>query len=84
MRAFLNGILSFIGAESMTDEEFATISSTLLLYDQSTYDDLSDILESREAVSSLQDKLLAYYHARGAEITAATTGKSNIFIGCPL
>jgi len=81
MRDFLDAILAFIVAESMTDEEFDTIVSTIPIYDQATYDDLAGILETREAVSTVQDRLVAYYKARGVEVTAADTGKSNIYIG---
>ena len=84
MRAFLNGILAFIVAESLTDEEFATVTATVVAYDQATYDDLSRILESREAISTVQDRLYAYYKARGASINEASTGKSNILLGMVL
>jgi hypothetical protein len=84
VRDFLNAILTFIVADSLTDDEFETVTAELTLYDQTTYDDLSRILEAREAVSVLQDRLLAYYQARGAEITAADTGKSNIYLGSVL
>lgn len=81
MRDFLNGILSFIVAESLTDDEFETVTAELPLYDQATYDDLSRILASRESVSYLQDRLVAYYKARGVDVQAADTGKSNIYLG---
>lgn len=84
MRDFLDAILAFIVAESMTDEEFATVESELPIYDQGTYDDLARILEGREAVSTLQERLQAYYKAKGVTITAAETGKSDIFLGAVL
>lgn len=84
MRDFLDAILAFIVAESMTDEEFATVESELPIYDQCTYDDLSRILESREAVSVMQTRLLAYYQAKGVNIAPAETGKSDIFLGAVL
>lgn len=84
MRDFLDAILAFIMAESMTDDEFATIESELPLYDQGTYDDLARILESREAVSVLHDRLVAYYKAKGVDITPTDTGKSDIFLGAVL
>lgn len=84
MRDFLDAILAFIVAESMTDDEFATVESELPIYDQGTYDDLSRILESREAVSTMQERLLAYYTAKGVSINAANTGKSDIFLGAVL
>ena len=84
MRDFLDAILAFIMAESMTDEEFATVESELPIYDQGTYDDLARILEGREAVSTMQERLQAYYKAKGVNITAAETGKSDIFLGAVL
>lgn len=81
MRNFLNAILTFIVAESLTDEEFETVTAPLPLYDQATYDDLSRILAAREALSTVQDRLVAYYKARGVDVTPADTGKSNIYLG---
>jgi len=81
MRDFFNAILAFIVAESLTDEEFETCTSELPIYDQGTYDDLARVLESREAVSTMQDRLLAYYEAKGVDISPADTGKSNIYLG---
>lgn len=84
MRDFLDAILAFIVAESMTDDEFSTVQSELPVYDQGTYDDLSRILEGREAVSTMQERLLAYYKAKGVNINPASTGKSDIFLGAVL
>lgn len=81
MRDFLNGILTFIVAESLTDLEWATVTADVPIYDQASYDDLARILAAREAVSTLQDRLYAYYKARGVSIDQAVTGKSNIFLG---
>ena len=81
MRAFLNAILAFIGAESLTDEEFDSVESSSQTYDQASYDDLAAILEAREAVSTMQERLLNYYNARGAEISENDSGKSNIYAG---
>jgi hypothetical protein len=81
VRDFLNGILTFIVATSLTDEEYDTVTAVTPIYDQTTYDDLSRILATREMVSTYQDRLLAYYQARGASITPAKTGKSNILLG---
>lgn len=81
MRDFINGILTIIKATSLTDDEFDTVTATLPIYDQDSYDDISAILSGRESVSVYQDRLLALYQAHGAEITPAKTGKSNILIG---
>lgn len=84
MRDFFNAILTFIVAESLTDEEFDLCESTMPLYDQGTYDDLSAVLATRDGVSTMQERLNAYYEAKGVDITEAVTGKSNIFIGAVL
>ncbi|AEG42315.1 hypothetical protein BdPhPhi1402_gp18 [Bdellovibrio phage phi1402] len=84
MRDFLNAILAFIVAESLTDEEFATCTATLPLYDQDTYADLSRVLASRESVSVYQDRLIAFYKAKGVDFEPAKTGTSNIFLGAVL
>lgn len=81
MRDFLNSILAFIGTTSLTDAEFAEVTSTALLYDQSTFDDLYGIILSRgESVSVFQERLTKYYEAKGLSITVAPN-KSNIFVG---
>lgn len=81
MRDFLDAILNFIVTTSLTDAEFETVESTITIYDQSTYDDLARILIAREAVSVLKDRLVAYYKARGVDVTPINSGSSNIFIG---
>lgn len=84
MRDFLNAILSFIVAPSLTDAEYATVTATLPLYDQASYDDLARILAARETVSTMQARLIGYYKAAGFDVTPAVTGKSNIFLGSVL
>lgn len=84
MRNFLNAILAFIGAESLTDLEFATVTSSVAEYSQSTYDDLARILATRGSVSSFQSKLVGFYSAKGVTVSALNTGKSNIFFGSAL
>lgn len=84
MRVFLNAILAFIGASSLTDEEYATVVSTVQEYSQSTYDDLARVLNLRDAVSTDQDRLVAYFTAKGVSIASLETGKTNIFIGSVL
>ena len=84
MRDFLNAILAFIVAESLTGEEFSTCTATMPLYDQATYDDLSRVLASRDLVSDYQDRLKAFYTAKGVDFTPANTARSNILLGLPL
>lgn len=84
MRDFFDAILAFIVAESLTDVEFATVTATMPIYDQTSYNDISRILISRESVSVMHERLLAYYRAKGVSITPAETGKSDIFLGSVL
>lgn len=84
MRDFLNAILSFIGAESLTDEEFDSLTIDSASYNVATYEALSAVLVSRETISNLQDRLYAYFTARGVVTTQVSTGKSNIFVGSVL
>ena len=84
MRDFLNAILAFISAESLTDVEFDSVEASVASYSQSTYDDLARILLEREAVSSVQERLTFYYKARGVSVTEADTASSNIYIGSVL
>lgn len=84
MRDFLNGILSFIVAESLTDLEWATVTSTIPIYDQESYDDLSRVLLGRDNVSNYQERLLSFYTAKGVTISKTVTARSNIFLGAAL
>jgi hypothetical protein len=81
MRSFLNAILAFIGAESLTDEEFDSVEATAQSYNQASYDDLSRIVLARDGVSTIHDRLNYYYLARGVEIEESDTAKSEVFIG---
>lgn len=84
MRDFLNAILTAIGAASLTDEEFSGLSITEYDYDQATYDALLAVLVSREAVSSMRDKLLYYFKAKGATISEGSDANSQIYVGSVL
>lgn len=85
MRAFINAVLTFIGAESLTDEEFSALTITSAGYNKETYEAIAVVLEGREAVSTFQDRLKYVFLAKGVEITTPhDTGKSNIFAGAVL
>ena len=86
MRTFLNGILAFIGSESLTDEEFATITITQQNFSTATYLALRGILESRESVSNQLWKLKSYFRIKGADVGGqdAKPPRSNIFVGAGL
>jgi predicted CopG family antitoxin len=84
LRAFLNSILFFIGTTSLTDEEFETVTATVTIYDQVTYDNLANILKDRESVSTYVDRLTFYYRAAGVEVQPSALGTSNVFLGSVL
>lgn len=84
MREWLNGILAFIGATSLTDEEYDSIDlagMSVNVYNQEAYNQLSSILISRESISTLHDNLIALFKIRGLEVVPAKVGKSTIYLG---
>lgn len=84
MRDWMNAIFAFIGTTSLTDVEYNSINFlniTSQVYNQAAYDELSKVLTSREAVSTMQKRLLGVFQAKGAEITAIETAKTNIYLG---
>lgn len=87
MRDWLNAILIFIGTSTLTDGEYAGIDTDLLtlnVYNQAAYDALASVLEGRDAVSTMQDRLVAFFKAKGLDVAAADTAKSNIYLGSVL
>lgn len=84
MRDFLNDILSFIVAPTLTDDEYDTVEATVPIYDQASYDDLARILAARESISDMQDRLIAYYAARGFDVDELDTASTNIYLGSVL
>lgn len=81
MRDFLDAILDFIVASSLTDVEFETVVSEIPILDQNTFDDLSRILATRDLVSTYQARLLAYYTAKGVVVSTTPIPNSQIYIG---
>lgn len=87
MRDWLNGILSFIGSESLTDVEYSSmnvLNITTGEYSQAAYDELTKVLQSRNGISQTQDNLTALFKIKGLGVTPAVVGKSNIFLGASL
>ena len=84
MRAFLDAILQFINAETLTDIEYDTIDLSTQNYSIATYNALKTVLESREMVSDQLRRLAAYFKAKGTSVSSSEkihTPVSNIFIG---
>jgi hypothetical protein len=73
--------LSIIGAASLTDEEFNSLTIESYGYDVDTYTALLAVVDARELVSNTRDRLRYYFLARGVEVAESTAAKSNILIG---
>jgi hypothetical protein len=84
MRDILNGILALIGAESLTDAEFALVTIDETSTNLEQYQTLVTILASRESVSSVLDTLEQYYLELGVSVPAPDIDRSDVFIGANL
>lgn len=84
MRDFLDAILSFIGAASLTNDEFNSLDLSVQEYSVEVYEALHAILTAREQVSNLRDKLKYYFLAKGVNVTDATAATSKLFLGAVL
>lgn len=88
MRDYLDNILSVIQAESLTDEEFASVSLPLPpSVSEAMYFTLKGILEGRENVSTVLVRLRRYFMAAGVELSKKAeqhTPQTQIFIGASL
>lgn len=84
MRDFLDAILSFIGTTSLTDIEWGTITVSTQEYSVEVYTELLAVLDSREAVSDIRDRLRYYFLAAGVSISESDVGSSNIYVGSSL
>lgn len=85
MRDFLNAVLAWIGQSSLTDLEYAAVDQsglTVAVYNQALYAQLSIVLDSREAVSTAQARLVSFFSSKGIEVTqVVASGRSQIYIG---
>jgi hypothetical protein len=88
MRAILNAILSFIGAESLTDEEYEYCETNIDDSDEpeQVYAALFTVLEERDSVSDMSGRLRYYYLAKGISVATDAEelengAKTNIFVG---
>lgn len=87
MRNFLDAIMQFISAATLSDEEFATASSLPDdpgEYTIEVYNVCLAIVDGRELVSGTRERLAHLFEAKGISITQDPIQKSNIFIGSPL
>jgi hypothetical protein len=81
LRAFIDAILDFIGAASLSDEEFDSLEIESAALDTDTYNAIYAILQARELVSNTVDRLRYYFQAANVYIPTASQAKSNIVVG---
>lgn len=84
LRDDLDEILTFIGAETLTDEEFDSVDIENEDNARDVYEALLAVINSRELVSNMAERLRAYYAAQGTTFEQDNRAKSNIFIGSRL
>lgn len=84
MRDFIDAILAFIGASSLTDDEFNSLTITEYGLDSETYEAILAVIDARETVSNTRDRLTYYFQAAGVEVVAPSAGQSNIYMGSVL
>lgn len=87
MREWLNAILLFIEADSLTDAEYDSINFLNITqgeYNQAAYDELAKVLAARELVSNAIDRLGAFFTAKGLKIAPLDKAVSNILLGLAL
>lgn len=86
MRNFIDAILQVIGAASLTNDEFATITVEEQAYTVELYREILAVLDARELVSNARDRLMHYFLARGVELVTVTTpeAESKVYFGADL
>lgn len=84
MREDLDDVLDFIGAESLTDDEWEDTGVDEESTDSEIYQALLEVLISRESVSTVTDRLKNYYIAKGVAVNDPELAESNIFVGAKL
>jgi hypothetical protein len=81
IREFVDAILAFIGASSVTDSEFELITEEDEVYSPELYAQMLAVLDTRELVSNTRDRLTYYFQAANATINETDAGVSKIFLG---
>lgn len=86
VRDFLDGVLTFIGSESLTDEENDALPEGLTEdYTVEVYNALKETLQNREGVSGQLKRLQSLFISKGVDLSgAARDATSQIFVGSPL
>ncbi len=84
MRAYLDSILVFIGASSLTDVEFGGIDIEDTEDQVAVYESLLGVLESRELISDSLSRLEYYFKAKGVDVPPPEPARSQIFVGSAL
>lgn len=86
-RSVCDQILRFIGAESLTDDEWATLTVTVNSTGLEVYQALYGVLDARGSTAAMMDRLACYFKAKGIDIVVETErepGQPHILIGSDL
>ena len=82
MREALDIILTFIGAATLTDEEFDSFTVTLSSTAVEVYEELLALLDERDTVTTTRDRLKYYFLAKGVDVpNIEVEPASNILVG---
>lgn len=84
MREWFSAVFAFIGTTSVTDAEWLGVNATDIttqVYNQSAYNEMDKILASRDSVSTMRERLVGVFKAKGTDVTATSTAKTNIYLG---
>lgn len=85
MREVINALLAMIGATSLTDNEFNSLTIEVFALDVASYNAVLAVLDSRELVSNTRDRLRYYFLARDVQVgELPAPGSSNILVGFAL
>jgi hypothetical protein len=86
-RSVTNAILRFIGQETLTDAEWATLDITTATPAADVYEELAGLLDARGATDATLERLRLYFEAKGVVIGSEPereAGSTHIIIGSDL
>lgn len=83
-RQYLDSIFAFIGTDSLTDVEFASVNVPDVDDHVVVYTELLKVLQSRELVSTMGTRLRSYFIALGVDVPKLNEAGSSIWVGADL
>lgn len=80
-RTYYDRIFTLIGAETLTDDEWETLTVTGRDLSIEHFNEFKAILEGRESASNVVEKLQSYFLAAGVEVSYTPQAQTNIYLG---